>query len=838
MIIFLETVDVIAILLMIFMLVVILKQPPSRSQTAFVIYDLFTIIFVVGIHLELIHSNTVNEALSGLCVQYVGQAGFLMALVWFASEFAKFPIPIWVYVIEAVINAVVLLGVFTAERHTLFYSRMRILTDGMYDRIEVDGGIIWGIHYVHMVTVILMLLILCVLCYGESTRIQKKRICYVGVGVCVLGFELLLKGIGVFGSYNPVVIAMTITMFFMMLAMVKHGYFGSLHAAVDNAFNHGNEGLIILDSEKEVVFINHRMAELFPELKIGENIYGQNEIAGLIDGEESLLYKDGVTYELRVEDIVEEGEKSGSMLWLIDQTQAIETMRQLREADEAKTQFLMKISHELRTPMNTMLGMNEMIIRETDDSQIREYAGEVEKAGEHMLALINEVLETSRLRDGSVTITDAPYYMEDVIKKAVELMRPQAEKKNLRFVVKQAKELSDKKIMLYGDSGHIFQALVNLLSNAIKYTDSGKITVSSELRSGEPDMFVEISVSDTGTGIRKEELEHIFENFGRGTNARNRDGMGLGLAIVNQLVREMGGKVTVDSVLGMGSVFTIVLPFRQSTSGATSDATADTIADDKKDYSSKIILAVDDNEQNLKVLKHLLRNSNVNIDMQKNGDDAVNACREKRYDLILLDHMMYGMDGVETLHKIKEDDEGLNRDTAVIALTANAAPGAKQFYISEGFSDYISKPINPKSLDDILSIFLGEREDMEDLNKCGINVAEGLRYADDDRELYLELLGIFSDKHEEKLKLLSEAIKILQDENAAPEEKETAWNNWTVTCHSLKGEAKGIGAGQLGEDFYKLELAGKEKNPVKIKEIYSEVFTRWKKTAEAIQKFL
>lgn len=272
MLLLLKTINVAAILLMLFMLVIILRQQPSRAQTAFILYNVFTIVFVIGIHLELLHSDTVGEALAGLCVQYVGQAGFLMAILWFVSEFARFPIPLWVYELEALCNGCVLVGVFTAQHHRLFYSEMEILTDGMYNRIEVQGGVLWYAHYIHLIAVILAILILCAVRYRKSSPVQKKRILYIASGIGALALELLLKGIGCFGSYNPVVIAMTVTMLCMMMAMVRYRYFGSLLAAVDNAFNHGNEGLIIVDADNTVIFINQRMDGLFPELRKGSPI--------------------------------------------------------------------------------------------------------------------------------------------------------------------------------------------------------------------------------------------------------------------------------------------------------------------------------------------------------------------------------------------------------------------------------------------------------------------------------------------------------------------------------------------------------------------------------------
>lgn len=519
----LEAVNIAAILLMLSMLVVVIRQQPSRAQMAFVLYDVFTVIFVIGVQLELMHADTVGEALSGLCVQYVGQAGFLMALLWFASEFAYLKIPGWIYIIQAAINTVVLVGVFTAEHHPYFYSSMKILNDGMYQRINVSGGIIWEIHYVHMAAVLLTIQICCGVRYRQSTATQKKRILYIAAGNGIFALELILKGLGVFGSYNPVVCAMTITMFCMMMAMVKYGYFGSLHAAVDNAFNHGDEGLLVLSNENTIIFVNARMNAMYPGIREGERISKYPDIIEVLKKEDHMLEWGEEIYELRTESIIEHEEKSGMMLWFINQTQQLKQMEELRTANEIKQNILIQISHKLRTPMNAMLGMNEMILRESKEEQVLEYAKETEKAGEQMLALIEKAIY-------------------------------------------EAEKATGEEISAHSDNPN----------------------------------------------------------------------------------------------------------------GRRADVTADTDRTKQiSDLTDKWILAADDNATNLKVLKHLLKKTNVHLETVIGGEAAIEACRKRNYDLIFLDHLMPQPDGIATLHQIQEDTAGRNRYTTVIVLTANALPGAR-----------------------------------------------------------------------------------------------------------------------------------------------------------------
>lgn len=839
---FLEAVNVVAVILMLFMLAVIIREQPSKSQTAFILYNIFTMLFVIGVHLELLYSNTTGEALAGLCVQYIGQAGFLMALLWFVAEFARFKVPLWIYGIEAVCNALVLAGIFTAEKHQLFYRAMEIQTDGMYHRIEVSGGILWRMHYIHMSAVILAILVFCAVRYRRSTPVQKKRILYIAAGIGTLALELVLKGLGVFGSYNPVVIAMTITMYCMMMAMLRYSYFGSLHAAVDNAFNHGNEGLMILDGDDTVVFVNQKMDELFPQISRGNTIEQYPEIRELLEGQEHLLRKDGVVYEMRTEDIIEQGGKNGCMLWLIDQTQALLTMQKLKEADEAKTQFLMKVSHELRTPMNTVLGMNEMILRESSEETVRDYAKEVADAGAHMLFLIDEVLDTSRLESGRVTISNSPYRICAVLKKAEELMRLQIESKGLEFIFEVEERLLDEKLCLLGDAAHLLQIIVNLLSNAVKYTDAGFVRLTVQTHDTGEGTKMLVSVSDSGIGIRSDELTKIFGSFERGSNVYDKDGMGLGLAIVKQLADAMQGQLDVTSAAGRGSTFTLKMPFIEAPAGETAKEAV--VTGELPDLHANTILAVDDNKNNLMVLRHLLRHTRAAVETAADGEAAIEACRNKRYDLILLDHRMPGMDGIETLHEIRRDER--NQDTPIIALTANAGKGAEKMYLDEGFTDYISKPVDPAGLERLLAEYLvcGHKEDeiiQEDswlsmLKKQGVCTEEGLRYADMDEAFYRKLLMLFKDQYSMRKQRLEAVWKSLTEgDGLKPDETDRLWKEWISVCHGLKGEARGLGAKELGEYFYALELAGRAGDYNKIEEVRTAADAEWLRVVEAIQ---
>lgn len=323
----------------------------------------------------------------------------------------------------------------------------------------------------------------------------------------------------------------------------------------------------------------------------------------------------------------------------------------------------------------------------------------------------------------------------------------------------------------------------------------------------------------------------------------------------------MGGSLCLISEVMKGSTFTVRIPWVE-----VSEKHHFTKQSEKSmnaDYSSFTILAVDDNEQNLMVLEHLLHKTKVKMETVMDGNIAVQKCEEKTYDLLLLDHMMPKPDGIETLHLIRADEKGRNHYTQAVAFTANATAGAKELYKNEGFAEYITKPVKSKTLESILqkylkgsipeqNLYLSGEEKIaslqtdilfHQLEKCGISVEEGLSYADGDEQFYRTLLGIFADEKEKKLQLLNETAESLQKTETAsdPGTEDTTetvelWKSFVTISHGLKGEAWGIGAKQLGDYFYQLECAGKERDMQKIEVFYSKTMEEWQKVVQAIRE--
>ena len=377
------------------------------------------------------------------------------------------------------------------------------------------------------------------------------------------------------------------------------------------------------------------------------------------------------------------------------------------EASNAKSSFLSSMSHEIRTPINTILGMNEMISRESQDMVILGYSRDVEKAGHLLLSLINDVLDFSKIEAGNFELDEKEYSIVELTSTCGEMLEKKAVEKNLRISIAIDPGMPS---VLAGDENKIEQVLINLITNAVKYTNEGyvRISVSGDYRE---DMFdLVLTVSDTGIGIRPEDIGHLFDSFARADVKRNRhiEGTGLGLAITKKLCEGMGGSIRVSSRYGEGSVFTAKIPQKiadQKLVGAVKIGKEGEKVKRKKYEPSFTapaakILIVDDNEMNLAVFVSLLKATKVQIDKATGGNEALELTRQKKYDCIFMDHMMPDPDGIETMQMIRADEENLNRSVPEIALTANAVSGSMEMYMEAGFDGYLSKPVDPFELED------------------------------------------------------------------------------------------------------------------------------------------
>ena len=408
----------------------------------------------------------------------------------------------------------------------------------------------------------------------------------------------------------------------------------------------------------------------------------------------------------------------GSYFLIQDTTEEVYYLHEIEEArisadraNQAKSTFLANMSHEIRTPLNSVLGMNEMILRSSDDPKIREYAQTVKTSGDTLLGLINDILDFSKIEAGKMDIINAEYDPHKMIRDCFHIFRIATDEKKLYLNINYDETIPAR---LLGDSVHIRQILNNLISNAVKYTAEGGITITvKSSRTGYDRIDLVAEVSDTGPGIKPEDKDALFEAFKRIDEKANAtiQGTGLGLAITKQLVTLMNGDIDVESSPGMGSTFKVRIPqgiADPSPSGRLVLAQEMAQAAYRESFwaPGARILVVDDVVVNLKVANALLKDTMVKVDNAISGDEAIAMCQKTKYDVILLDHRMPNKDGIETFKEISGG--GLNSDTPVVMLTANAIQGVEEEYMEMGFAGYLSKPIETGALEEMLIKLLPE----------------------------------------------------------------------------------------------------------------------------------
>ncbi|MBR1669753.1 MAG: response regulator [Butyrivibrio sp.] len=560
--------------------------------------------------------------------------------------------------------------------------------------------------------------------------------------------------------------------------------------------------------------------------------------------DESLAGSVGIVHDLEINtrDEIEElyNAIDLTLYRLVEYIQLVKTRQHIEDqlkvaqsANEAKSRFLSNISHEIRTPINAVLGFDEMILRESRDEKVLAYARDIQGSGKTLLALINDILDFSKIEAGKMEIIPVEYDLGSLLNDVVNMSSIRASEKNLKLNVNVNRDIPH---ILFGDEIRIKQCILNIITNAVKYTEAGSVTISVDYEDVPFDeneerlkdvISLRIRVADTGIGIKKEDMGRLMAAFERIDEKNNRtiEGTGLGISIVVSLLKMMDSNLQVSSEYGKGSVFSFAIEQRVVSREGVGDF-SQRVRDSQKDIASyresfhapdARILVVDDTRTNLTVIEGLLKQTGIKVDTCLSGREALEKVKENSYNIIFLDHRMPEMDGIQTFHAMEKLEDNLNTKTPVIALTANAISGSREMYLREGFNGYMSKPVEPAKLEEMIISFLPK----ELISRPGDPGYDDTKEADaDETRILSELLkirGIDVSAAIERCGSPSTAREVMKDFYLAIDERagliekyeeEKDIKNYTIYVHGLKSSARAVGALDLADKAEYLEICG------------------------------
>lgn len=520
--------------------------------------------------------------------------------------------------------------------------------------------------------------------------------------------------------------------------------------------------------------------------------------------------------------------------------------QEAERANAAKTQFLFRMSHEIRTPINAIMGMNEMILRESNNLEILEYAQEVKDSSNVLLNIVNEILDSSKIEAGKMELVEDEYETGSLLNDLYNMINVKAKEKNLELILDVDSKLPS---ILYGDSKRIRQVLLNILSNAVKYTERGKITMCVNYTKDGDTAKIRYTVTDTGIGIKEDDIGKIYDEFQRFDLARNRqiEGTGLGMNIVQAILKMLGSELDIKSEYEKGSEFSFEISQKiineqplDDFKGRMQKATEVRKQGIEFVAPSAKILVVDDYKINLKVFKNLLKKTQMIIKEAESGRECIEILRNEKFDMVFLDHMMPDMDGIETLQVIKE--EHLCDSTPMIMLTANAIVGDREKYLKMGFDEFLSKPIVVERLEEVIMRFLSEEKNKPEETKDNDNTVtkrdDIMKFNDEKlQKLYEELpqldfemgLATCSGDEEFYLELMSDFVNLDIRNELVSLYEEKDYKNYCIRIHGFKNSAWSVGAKRLGDLAYEMEKSTREGFTEDISSMQKQLFEEYNK---------
>lgn len=662
---------------------------------------------------------------------------------------------------------------------------------------------------------------------------------------------LSLRILKILKGDDPTPLGILLSCIFMSIAVVKYGLFDPVKNAKNYIIDNLKEAVIVTDADHRFLFLNSMADKIITSINKEQGYSTDDKIYAFIQGSQDFFDWKDRHYQVE-ETVLKDNELiQGYMMTIVDVTKIIEQnhlmkrlVLQTEDANRAKTNFVSNMSHEIRTPMNSIVGITEILLRSRHSPKEQEYLLNIQSSGRVLLTIINDVLDCSKMEAGKMQLFDEPYDTCSLFHDLRISMENRIGHSGLELIYDIDQDIPCK---LKGDMGRIRQVIINLVNNAIKYTEKGSVRFSVHVRQKNTDkVMLYYEVADTGIGIRKEDQKILFDAFQRVEMDRNRyvEGTGLGLTISQNLVNMMGGVIEVESEYGKGSRFfftieqTIIDP--TPVSAVNYNGQKDNVTEKEAEClfiaPEAHILLVDDNELNLVVAKELLKPLRMQIDTAENGLQAVKMVRGSQYDLVLMDHMMPVMDGIEAAKAIRALPEDKYQKLPIIALTANAMVDARKEFLNAGMNGFVAKPIDfaricnqlklwlPKDLvrdvpkeeaKKLLADDLSDREIQPEDPQMGFSFEEGVNHCGSKAAL-MKTIRIFYRTIDSKANKIEQCLK------------EGLISDYVIEVHALKSSALLIGAVPLSEAAKELEDYGKQGKTEVLEEKTPDVLTMYR----------
>ena len=687
---------------------------------------------------------------------------------------------------------------------------------------------------------------------SQRSMPNKGKIHFLMIAAMLSPMLLLsLRILKILKGDDPTPLGILLSCIFMSIAVVKYGLFDPVKNAKNYIIDNLKEAVIVTDADHRFLFLNSMADKIITSINKEQGYSTDDKIYAFIQGSQDFFDWKDRHYQVE-ETVLKDNELiQGYMMTIVDVTKIIEQnhlmkrlVLQTEDANRAKTNFVSNMSYEIRTPMNSIVGITEILLRSRHSPKEQEYLLNIQSSGRVLLTIINDVLDCSKMEAGKMQLFDEPYDTCSLFHDLRISMENRIGHSGLELIYDIDQDIPCK---LKGDMGRIRQVIINLVNNAIKYTEKGSVRFSVHVRQKNTDkVMLYYEVADTGIGIRKEDQKILFDAFQRVEMDRNRyvEGTGLGLTISQNLVNMMGGVIEVESEYGKGSRFfftieqTIIDP--TPVSAVNYNGQKDNVTEKEAEClfiaPEAHILLVDDNELNLVVAKELLKPLRMQIDTAENGLQAVKMVRGSQYDLVLMDHMMPVMDGIEAAKAIRALPEDKYQKLPIIALTANAMVDARKEFLNAGMNGFVAKPIDfaricnqlklwlPKDLvrdvpkeeaKKLLADDLSDREIQPEDPQMGFSFEEGVKHCGSKAAL-MKTIRIFYRTIDSKADKIEQCLK------------EGLISDYVVEVHALKSSALLIGAVPLSEAAKELEDYGKQGKTEVLEEKTPDVLTLYR----------